>query len=56
MMIEISYQSEDSDISVHQTKKELKEEQRRVIQYLKELIEYDFHQTFKVKIKGHKEI
>jgi hypothetical protein len=49
--IDVSYTSEDSDINVTQTKKELREEENRVIRYIRELIEDDFHQTYKLKIK-----
>lgn len=54
MYIEVIYNSEDSDVNVTQTKKELKEEERRVLNYLKELIESDFHERYKLKIKEHK--
>jgi hypothetical protein len=54
MYVEVSYESEDSDISVTQTKKELKEEQKRVIDYIRELIEFDFHEKYKIKIKNAK--
>ena len=51
MYIEVTYKSEDSDIKVTQTKKEIKDEKKRVLNYLKELIELDFHETYKLKIK-----
>lgn len=51
MYIEVSYKSEDSDENVTQTIKELKREKKRVLEYIKELIELDFHQTHKLRIK-----
>ena len=53
--IDVSYTSEDSNVCVTQTKKELREEERRVVQYIRELIELDFHETYKLKIKKSKE-
>jgi hypothetical protein len=51
MYIEVTYKSEDSDIKASQTKKEIKDEKKRVLNYIKELIESDFHETYKLKIK-----
>lgn len=51
----VSYNSEDSDTNVTQTKKELREEEKRVIEYLRELIESDFHERYKLKVKKIKE-
>jgi hypothetical protein len=51
MYIEVSYKSEDSNERVTQTKKELKEEKKRVLNYIKELIDFDFHEKYKLKIK-----
>jgi hypothetical protein len=53
--IDVSYISEDSDNCVTQTKKELREEENGVIQYIRELIGFDFHETYKLKIKKSKE-
>jgi hypothetical protein len=52
--IDVSYTSEDSDDCVTQTKKELREEENRVIEYLRDLIGFDFHETYKLKIKKSK--
>jgi hypothetical protein len=55
LTINVSYTSEDSDDCVTQTKKELREEENRVIEYLRELIEFDFHERYKLKIKRAKD-
>lgn len=55
LTINVTYTSEDSDINVTQTKKELREEENRVIEYLRELIESDFHERYKLRIKKVKE-
>jgi hypothetical protein len=54
LTINVTYTSEDSDDNVTQTKKELREEENRVVEYLKELIEFDFHERYKLKIKKAK--
>jgi len=51
LTINVTYTSEDSNDNVTQTKKELREEENRVIEYIKELIESDFHERYKLKIK-----
>jgi hypothetical protein len=50
LTISVNYTPEDSN----QTKKEIGKEENRVIEYIKELIESDFHETFNLKIKKFK--
>lgn len=55
LIIDVTYTSEDSDINVTQTKKELRDEENRVIEYIRELIEFDFHEKYKLKLKKYKD-
>jgi hypothetical protein len=49
MYLEVTYTSEiGAEIS-----KEDKEERKKVIEYLRDLIESDFHETYKLKIKQY---
>jgi len=47
MYIEVSYVSEP----LEDTKIENKKERKRVLNYIKDLIDSDFHDTFKIKVK-----
>ena len=49
LIIDVTYTLENSEI----TKKELKDEENRVIEYIRELIESDFHETYNLKIKRY---